>query len=125
MAATRAPLAPTPLAPTEPVLARFYNLRNAAIRLGLTNPDDPDDNTGQRWLRDGFNRPEDGSKGRKFPGRYMGRNLVFSEDDLAAIAEIALEETVVRQKAKDTQPVSTGRPRRLRRPAKTPALAGS
>ncbi|MFF2215046.1 hypothetical protein [Streptomyces antibioticus] len=100
-------------APT--VVQRFYNLRNAAIRLDLADPDDPDDMAGQRWLRDGFNRPEDGSKGRKFPGRYMGRRLVFSEDDLAVIDEIAREETVARQRAKDTPPVSTGRPRRRRK----------
>ncbi|WP_432138966.1 hypothetical protein [Streptomyces sp. bgisy154] len=122
MAATKASHAPTPT-PAEPVLERFYNLRNAAIRLDLTDPDDPDDTTGQRWLRDGFNRPEDGSKGRKFPGRYMGRNLVFSETDLAVIAQISLEETEARQKAKEQPPVSTGRPRRARRTAKAPALA--
>ncbi|MEV6180133.1 hypothetical protein [Streptomyces sp. NPDC052015] len=125
MAARKAPLAPTPTTAELPTLQRFYNLRNAAIRLDLTDPDNPEDTTGQRWLRDGFNRPEDGSKGRKFPGRYMGRNLVFSESDLAVIAEIALEETALKQRAKDTPPVSTGRPRRLRRTAKTPALAGS
>lgn len=122
MAATKAPPAPTQ-SPTEPTLGRFYNLRNAAIRLDLTDPDDPDDTTGQRWLRDGFNRPADGSQGRKFPGRYMGRNLVFSEADLAVIDEIALEETTVRLKAKEQMPVSTGRPRRARRAVKTPASA--
>ena len=124
MAATKAPPAPTP-SPTEPVLGRFYNIRNAAIRLGLTDPNKPGDTTGQRWLRDGFNRPSDGSKGRRFPGRYMGRELVFSEADLAVIDEIALEETEARLKAKERMPVSTGRPRRGRRAVKTPALAGS
>lgn len=122
MAATKAPPAPTPTT-AEPVLERFYNVRAAAIRLGLTDPDNPKDTTGQRWLRDGFNRPLDGSKGRKFPGRYMGRELIFSESDLITIDEIAREETAARQQAKDTPPVSTGRPRRLRRTAKTPALA--
>lgn len=125
MAATKAPPAPTPTLAEVPVLETFYNLRKAAIQLGLTDPDDPDDTTGQRWLRDGFNRPADGSKGRKFPGRYMGRNLVFSEANLAVIAQIALEETEVRQRAKGRMPVSTGRPRRVRRTAKTPTPAAA
>lgn len=112
MAATKAPPAPTQTPAELPVLERFYNLRNAAIRLDLTDPDDPEDTTGQRWLRDGFNRPADGSQGRKFPGRYMGRSLVFSESDLAVIDGIAREETEARQQAKDEPPVSTGRPRR-------------
>jgi hypothetical protein len=121
MAPTKAPRVPIQRT-AEPVLERFYNVRNAAIRLDLTDPDDPDDTTGQSWLREGFNRPEDGSKGRKFPGRYMGRRLIFSESDLAVIDEIAREETAARQRATDTPPVSTGRPRRTR---KTPALASS
>lgn len=122
MAATKAPPAPI-RTPAEPVLGLFYNVRAAAIRLGLTDPTDPSDTTGQRWLRDGFNRPYDGSKGRKFPGRYMGRELIFSEADLAVIDEIAREETEERLKAKEQPPVSTGRPRRVRRTAKTPATA--
>ncbi|MEH0629878.1 hypothetical protein [Streptomyces stelliscabiei] len=124
MAATKAPPALTQT-PAEPALGLFYNVRNAAIRLGLTDPTDPDDTTGQRWLRDGFNRPFDGSKGRKFPGRYMGRELIFSEADLAVIDEIAREETEARLKAKEQPPVSTGRPRRVRRAAKTPARAAA
>lgn len=123
MAATKAPPAPTQRTPAEPVLGLFYNVRNAAIRLGLTDPTNPDDTTGQRWLRDGFNRPIDGSGGRKFPGRYMGRELIFSEADLAVIDEIAREETEARLRAKEQPPVSTGRPRRVRRTAKAPARA--
>jgi len=115
MAARKAPLAPTQTPAELPLLERFYNVRKAAVRLGLTDPDDPDDNTGQRWLRDGFNRPLDGSKGRRFPGRYMGRELIFSESDLVAIAEIARQETEARLKAKEEPPVSTGRPRRTRK----------
>lgn len=89
MAATKAPPAPTQ-SPTElRVLERFFNVRNAAIELGLTDPNEADDTTGQRWLRDGFNRPADGSKGHKFPGLYMGRELMFSESDLAEITRIA------------------------------------
>ncbi|MDX3515658.1 hypothetical protein PV755_43330 [Streptomyces caniscabiei] len=122
MAATKAPPAPI-RTPAEPVLGLFYNVRAAAVRLGLTDPTDPGDTTGQRWLRDGFNRPFDGSKGRKFPGRYMGRELIFSEADLAVIDEIAREETEERLKAKEQPPVSTGRPRRVRRTTKTPASA--
>lgn len=113
MAARKAPPAQTPAEP--PALERFYNLRTAAIRLALTDPDDPDDTTGQRWLRDGFNRPSDGSKGRKFPGRRMGRRIIFSESDLAVIDEIAREETEADFKAKEQMPVSTGRPRRARK----------
>jgi len=120
MAATKAPPAPT-RAPAEPVLELFYNVRNAAIRLGLTDPEDPEDTTGQRWLRDGFNRPLDGSKGRKFPGQYMGRDLIFSQSDLVVIAQIAREETEARLEAKEKPPVSTGRPRRSR--SRKPALA--
>lgn len=127
MAATKAPPAPTQRTPAEPVLGLFYNVRNAAIRLGLTDPTDPDDTTGQRWLRDGFNRPLDGGEGRKFPGRYMGRELIFSEADLAVIDEIAREETEERLRAKERMPVSTGRPRRTsaRRAAKVPARAAA
>jgi hypothetical protein len=108
----KAPPAPTP---TEPVLETFYDVSQAAIRLGLREPNDTS-KRGEKWLRDGFNRPEDGSKGRQFPGRYMAGRLKFSESDLAVIAEIALEESAARRKPKP----STGRPRRVR---KTPALA--
>lgn len=121
MAARKAPAAPTQTPAEQPVLERFYNLRTAAARLALTDPEDPDDTTGQRWLRDGFNRPLDGSKGRKFPGRRMGRRIIFSESDLAVIDEIACEETEAQFRAKEQPPVSTGRPRRR----KALALAGS
>lgn len=114
MPATKAPPA-SALTPTEPGLGPFRNIRNAAIWLGLTDPKDKEDTTGQRWLRDGFNRPLDGSKGRRFPGRYMGRELMFTKTELLLIAEIALEETEERLKAKWQMPVSTGRPRRARR----------
>ncbi|MFJ8192804.1 hypothetical protein ACIQ8D_24035 [Streptomyces sp. NPDC096094] len=79
---------------------------------------DPDDATkkGEKWLRDGFNRPADGSKGRQFPGRYMAGRLKFTEADLAVIAEIALEESDAKREARaNAKPKpSTGRPRRLR-----------
>lgn len=111
----------TPKTPAEPVLERFYNLKAAAEWFDLNDPEDPADESGIRWLRDGFNRPLDGSKGRKFPGRKMSGRLVFSASDLATIAQIALEETEAQQRAKDTPSPSTGRGRRSRRPA----LAGS
>lgn len=106
--------APPAHTPTDPVLENFYDVSQAAVRLGLREPGDAS-KRGEKWLRDGFNRPEDGSKGRKFPGRYMAGRLKFSESDLAVIAQIALEETEARRKPKP----STGRPRRRR----TPALA--
>jgi len=114
MPATKAPPAPTQNTPAEPVLGNFYDVSQAAIRLGLREPGDPS-KKGEKWLRDGFNRPADGTKGRPFPGRYMAGRLKFTEADLAAIAQIALEESAARQKPKP----STGRPRRRR----TPALA--
>lgn len=121
MAATKAP----PTQTTADRLERHFTVRAAAIQLGLiANPKDPKDKKGERWLRDGFNRPEDGSRGRKFPGFYMGRELMFSESDLVVITQIAREDTAARLKAKDTPPVSTGRPRRVRR-TKTPALVGA
>jgi hypothetical protein len=81
----------------EPVLERFYNVSQAAVRLGLREPE-ADGKKGEKWLRDGFNRPEDGSKGRKFPGRYMANQLMFSESELAVIAQIALDAATTRKK---------------------------
>jgi hypothetical protein len=117
MPATKAPPARTQKTPDEPVLENFYDLGQAAVRLGLRPPDDTS-KRGEKWLRDGFNRPADGSKGRKFPGRYMAGRLKFSESELVVITEIALEESAARKKPKP----STGRPRR-RTAVKTPALA--
>ena len=119
MPATKAPPARTQKTPAEPVLENFYDVSQAAIRLGLRKKDEPG-KRGEKWLRDGYNRPEDGSKGRKFPGRYMGGQLMFSESELAAITEIALEESAARKKPRP----STGRPRR-RAAVNTPALAAS
>lgn len=98
----------------EPVLENFYNLKQATVRLGLAT-EDPTDTRGQDWLRRGFNRPEDGSKGRKFPGLYMSQQLMFSDSDLAVIAEIARSEPRAR----------TTRPSRGRRPRQTAAAAAS
>lgn len=88
---------------TLPPLENFYTVSEAAIRLGLRKEEDPR-RKGEKWLRDGFNRPADGSKGPKFPGRYMAGLLMFSESELALIAELARNATQVR----------TRRPRRRR-----------
>ena len=118
MPALKAP--PTKPTQTDPVLETFYDVGQAAVRLGLKTQEEHEAGSklGEKWLRDGFNRPDDGSKGRKFPGRYMAGRLKFSESELVVITEIALEESAARKKPKP----STGRPRR--RPAtRKPALA--
>jgi hypothetical protein len=112
----KAPPAHTP--PAELVLEQFYDVSQAAVKLGLRKPDEKG-KRGEKWLRDGFNRPEDGSKGRKFPGRYMAGRLKFSESELAVIADIALEESTARQKPR----TSTSRTRR--RPTRKPAPAAA
>jgi hypothetical protein len=119
MPATKAPPARTPKT-AEPVLENFFDVGQAAVRLGLKTEEQhkAGSKVGEKWLRDGYNRPADGSKGRKFPGRYMAGRLKFSESELAVIAEIALEESAARKKPTP----STGRPRR-RVAVKTPALA--
>lgn len=72
--------------PTQ--LENFYNVGLAAVRLGLKTQEEHEAGSvkGERWLRDGANRPEDGSKGEMFPHRRMGRELQFSDSDLAHIA---------------------------------------
>jgi hypothetical protein len=40
---------------------------------------------GVRWLRDGANRPDDGSKGPVFPHHRLGGSLQFSRQDRAEI----------------------------------------
>ena len=72
--------------PTQ--LENFYTVSQAAVRLGLKTQEEHDAGSvkGERWLRDGANRPEDGSKGEMFPHRRMGRELQFSDSDLAHIA---------------------------------------
>ncbi|MGW1492626.1 hypothetical protein [Streptomyces sp. NPDC002402] len=93
--------------PTKPVLENFYNVKQATIRLGLAT-DDPDDNTGQKWLRDGVNQKED-----PFPCTRMAGQLMFSDSHLAEIA-----------KRHENKPEARGRHTRPRRtPRKTPAVA--
>lgn len=79
-------MAPRKAAPPSE-LENFHNTKAATVRLGLAT-DDPEDKRGQKWLRDGVNRPADGSKGPKFPCRRMAGQLMFSDSDLAEIAEI-------------------------------------
>lgn len=82
--------------PAGPTLETFFDVKQAPVRLGIRSADEPT-TRGERWLRQGFNRPADGSKGRRFPGRYMGGKLMFSESDLAVIAEIAQKEAEARR----------------------------
>lgn len=74
-------------APPTP-LENYYNVGLAAVRLGLKTQEEHEAGSkkGERWLRDGANRPEDGSKGEMFPHRRMSRELQFSDSDLAYIA---------------------------------------
>lgn len=129
MAATKAPDAPTQNPPTDeaPALVEFFDVGWAAVKLGLKTEQEhmAGSKTGEKWLRDGYNRPLDGSRGRPFPGRYMAGQLKFTPADLTEIAQIALEESEAKRKAKAAAKPrpSTGRPRR--RAIKTPALAGS
>lgn len=60
-------------------LEGFYNVKQAAEKLGLNDPTDPDDESGIRWLRDGVNH-------KGFPHHRMSGRLVFSDSDLADIA---------------------------------------
>jgi hypothetical protein len=109
MPATKAPPAPTRKTPAEPVLERFYTVAQAAVRLGL-RPADDTTTAGEKWLRDGVNK-------EGWPCHRMARQLLFSDSDLAQIAELHRN-----RKDKRTGPrPSTGRPRRR----KTAAPAGS
>ncbi|MGW0780405.1 hypothetical protein [Streptomyces sp. NPDC002913] len=68
-------------APTKPVLERYFNVKQACDRLGLSDPADPNDKRGQKWLRDGVNQDTN-----PFPCSRMARQLLFTEADLAEIA---------------------------------------
>ncbi|MGW8953040.1 hypothetical protein [Streptomyces sp. NPDC055709] len=69
---------PKPSPPPTPVLENFYSVAQAALRLGLREPDDPS-KKGEKWLRDGVNL-------RGFPCHRMAGQLLFSDSDLAEIA---------------------------------------
>ncbi|MCW7941605.1 hypothetical protein AAW14_06035 [Streptomyces hygroscopicus] len=72
------------------LLERFHNVGEAAVRMGFKTQAEHDAGStkGERWLRDGANRPEDGSKGTPFPHVRMNGCLMFSDSDLAEIAEM-------------------------------------
>jgi hypothetical protein len=74
----------TPPAPLE----NFYNVGEAAVRMNFKTQAEHEagSSKGERWLRDGANRPEDGSKGKPFPHFRMNGNLMFSDSNLAEIA---------------------------------------
>lgn len=84
MPATKAP--PARGRTTEAVLENFHNLKQATVRLGLATEDEAD-KRGQDWLRRGVNRKPDA--GPKFPCHRMAGQLMFSDTDLAEIAELA------------------------------------
>ncbi|WP_030755523.1 hypothetical protein [Streptomyces sp. NRRL F-5135] len=89
----------------KPVLEKHYKLKEATDKLGLSDPENPDDKTGQRWLRDGVNL-------HGFPCRRMAGQLRFSESDLAEISELSRERRH-----------GNSGPRRKRRPRKTVTVA--
>ena len=75
--------------PTKPMkLEDFYNVGEAAVRLGFKTQAEHNAGStkGERWLRDGCNRAEDGSEGQPFPHYRMNGCLMFSDSDLAEIA---------------------------------------
>jgi hypothetical protein len=96
-AATKAP----PTRGTTPVLERFYNVKQATVRLGLSDPDNPNDKRGQKWLRDGVNK-------EGWPCTRMANQLMFSDSQLAQIAELHRNKADGRSKPRP----STGRRRR-------------
>jgi hypothetical protein len=96
-------------APTKPLLEHFYTVEKAAARLGLCDPDDPEDKRGQSWLRTGVN-----DKTNPFPCHRLSGQLMFSDSDLAEIAE--------RHRNK---PEARGRHTRTRRTRKPSAVASA
>lgn len=84
---------PATKAPPLMVLENFHSVSEAAIRLGLRKPDEMDKHgkpskKGEKWLRDGANRPKDGSEGEPFPHTRLAGQLMFSDSHLARIAQI-------------------------------------
>lgn len=71
---------------TPRALEGFYNVKQATERLGLSDPDNPEDTTGQRWLRDGVNL-------EGWPHHRMAGYLMFSDTDLAEIARLSRNPT--------------------------------
>ncbi|MFD0437064.1 hypothetical protein [Streptomyces chartreusis] len=105
MPATKAP--PSKTASDELVLENFHTVSEAAIRLRLRQPDDPS-KKGEKFLRDGVNK-------EGWPCHRMAGQLLFSDSDLAVIAE-----------KNRNRPDGRSRPRRgARRTRKTVATAGT
>ena len=90
---------------TEPLkLEPVYDVKQAAIKLGLADPEKPKSQAGERFLRDGVNREHD-----PFPHVRINGQLKFKESQLAEILERHVN-------APNTR---TGRPRAARkRPVK-------
>ncbi|BCM70936.1 hypothetical protein L0F81_25190 [Streptomyces tricolor] len=110
MPATTASPARTRKTPAEPrVLENFYTVAEAAVRLKLRDADDPT-TKGEKVLRDGVNLH--GWPCHRYPNR-----LLFSDSDLAEIAE--LHRNRKDKRAGRRSPTSGYRPRRSR--TKTPA----
>lgn len=95
------PRTPTKASVTK--LEKFYTVKQAAKWLVPPDPDNADDEVGERWLRDGVNH-------KGWPHHRFGRRLMFSESDLAEIA--ALHRNA---------PTRSGRPRASRKPARAAA----
>lgn len=65
---------------SKPALENYYSVSEAAIRLGL-RPANEDSKRGEKWLRDGVNL-------KGWPCHRMAGQLMFSDSDLAEIAEM-------------------------------------
>lgn len=105
-------------------LEGFYQVGDAAVRLGFKTQEEHDAGStkGERWLRDGCNRPEDGSEGQPFPHHRMNRGLMFSDSDLAEIA--AMHRNAPTQGARRrARKRTTTRPAEPRTPREQAAIA--
>jgi hypothetical protein len=102
-------MSPRKASPTEqpPALEDFYNVGKAAVRLNLKTKAEHEDGStkGERWLRDGCNRPEDGSQGDPFPHHRMNGCLMFSDSDLAEIAARHRNAPTRYRRSRRTRPV--------------------
>lgn len=78
MPATKATPTRPRKAPAEPVLENFWTVAEAAVRLRFRDEDDPT-TKGEKVLRDGVNK-------LGWPAHRMGNRLIFSDSNLAYIA---------------------------------------
>lgn len=99
--------------PTPRELETFHTVGEAAVRLRLKTQAEHDAGSikGERFLRDGVNRPDDGSKGERFPCHRMSGQLLFSDSQLAEIADLCVN-----------APTRRGRTRRARRTQVKPVV---